>query len=136
LKLPNEKFYVFGFNKEEKYKNVELKKFSETEFIKLLADAKAVICNGGYSFISEAVYLHKPICSVPIANQIEQFINAAYVEKYGFGRAFQSFNTDNFKSFLYDLDLYTKNLKIYNQKGNEELFKAIKLWINANLLVA
>lgn len=136
LKLPNEKFYVFGFNKEEKYINVELKKFSEIEFIKLLSDAKAVICNGGYSFISEAVYLHKPICSVPIANQIEQFINAAYIEKYRFGRSFQSFNADNIKSFLYDLDLYTKNLKTYNQKGNEELFKSIKLWINTNLLAA
>jgi uncharacterized protein (TIGR00661 family) len=113
---------------------VHLKKFSETEFVNLLADAKAVICNGGYSFISEAVYLHKPICSVPIANQIEQFVNAAYVQKYGFGRHFNEFTSDNIKSFLYDLPIFEINLLNYKQDGNKLLFESIKNWISKNIL--
>jgi uncharacterized protein (TIGR00661 family) len=133
LKLPSEKFYVFGFNKDEKHGNVELEKFSEIEFVNLLANAKAVICNGGYSFISEAVYLHKPICSVPIANQIEQFVNASYVEKYGYGRAFNSFTADNIKSFLYDINYFEKQLTGYKQQGNNLLFIEIKKWIKENL---
>jgi uncharacterized protein (TIGR00661 family) len=133
LKLPSEKFYVFGFNKDEKQGNVQLKKFSEAEFINLLASAKAVICNGGYSFISEAVYLHKPICSVPIANQIEQFVNASYVEKYGYGRAFNNFTADNIKSFLYDINYFEKQLTGYKQQGNNLLFIEIKKWIKENL---
>lgn len=134
-KLPNEKFYVFGFNRDETHENVELKKFSETEFIQLLANAKAVICNGGYSFISEAVYLHKPICSVPIANQIEQFVNAAYVEKYRYGRAFTDFSADKIKAFIYDLNTFNENISSYKQQGNVELFKALKNWITENLFV-
>ncbi|MFM2048588.1 MAG: hypothetical protein RI955_1136, partial [Bacteroidota bacterium] len=109
--------------------NVQLKKFSEAEFINLLASAKAVICNGGYSFISEAVYLHKPICSVPIANQIEQFVNASYVEKYGYGRAFNNFTADHIKSFLYDINKFENNLLAYKQNGNKQLFDALKSWI-------
>ena len=53
---------------------VELKSFSEIEFIQYFSTAKAVIANGGFSFISEAVFLKKPICCVPIKNQFEQFI--------------------------------------------------------------
>jgi uncharacterized protein (TIGR00661 family) len=129
LKITNETFYVFGFNKDEKQSNVQLKKFSETEFVNLLATAKAVICNGGYSFISEAVYLHKPICSVPIANQAEQFVNAAYVDKYGFGRHFSKFTADNIKSFLYDINKFETNLLAYKQNGNKQLFDALKTWM-------
>ncbi|MEY2830311.1 MAG: hypothetical protein RIQ33_2169 [Bacteroidota bacterium] len=134
LKIEDEIFFVFGFNKDEQYKNVHLKKFSETEFVHLLADAKAVICNGGYSFISEAVYLHKPICSVPIANQIEQFINAAYVQKYKFGRHFNEFTADNIKSFLYDITSFENNLSNYYQDGNKLLFDSIENWISKNIL--
>ena len=131
-KIESERFYVFGFNKDEQYKNVQLKKFSETEFIKLLANAKAVICNGGYSFISEAVYLHKPICSVPIANQFEQFVNAAYVQKNGFGRHFNQFTADNIKAFLFDINTFGNSLKKYKQDGNKKLFDALAIWIREN----
>ena len=132
-KVKSEQFLVFGFNKAETHANVQLKKFSESEFVKLLADAKAVICNGGYSFISEAVYLHKPICSVPIANQFEQFVNAAYVQKYGFGRHFNQFTADSIKAFLFDLTKFESNLNSYQQNGNKKLFAALDNWIAHNL---
>jgi UDP:flavonoid glycosyltransferase YjiC (YdhE family) len=80
------------------------------------------------------VYLHKPICSVPIANQIEQFINAAYVQKYKFGRQFNEFTADNIKSFLYDLTSFENNLSNYKQNGNQLLFDAIENWISKNIL--
>jgi uncharacterized protein (TIGR00661 family) len=132
-KIKSEQFFVFGFNKEETHSNVQLKKFSESEFVKLLADAKAVICNGGYSFISEAVYLHKPICSVPIANQFEQFVNAAYIQKYAFGRHFNQFTADNIKAFLFDLPMFENNLKSYKQDGNKKLFAALDDWMKENI---
>ena len=131
--VPSEQFFVFGFNKEEQHKNVQLKKFSEFEFVDLLANAKAVICNGGYSFISEAVYLQKPICSVPIANQFEQFVNAAYINKYEFGRHFNEFSSDNIKAFLFDIKTFEKNLLNYKQDGNNKLFVAIDNWITSNV---
>jgi uncharacterized protein (TIGR00661 family) len=120
--LPNETFYVYGMNMDATEGNVVFKPFSEAGFIKDLASAKAVIANGGFSFISEAVYLKKPVYSFPIANQFEQWMNAAYIEKLGYGRHFESLSADHLKAFLYDLSLFEKQLAAYVQNGNEVLF--------------
>ena len=123
--LKNEKFFVYGFNKAELHGNVILKPFSEEGFIDDLASAKAVIANGGFSLISECVYLHKPVCSIPIQNQFEQFVNASYIEKLGYGRHFNEFQPDYIKAFLYNISDFEKNLKGYSQEGNKILFQLI-----------
>lgn len=123
--LKGETFHVYGFNKSEDHGNVQLKPFSETGFIEDLASAKAVIANGGFSLISECVYLHKPVCSIPIQNQFEQFVNASYIDKLGYGRHFHEFHADSIKAFLYDLGQFEKNLEGYKQKGNTELFEKL-----------
>ncbi len=123
--IPNENFIVYGFNKEEVHGNVTLKSFSEIEFIQYFSTAKAVIANGGFSFISEAVFLKKPICCVPIKNQFEQFVNASYVDKLKYGRQFSEFNSDSIKSFLYDLPIFNKALSQYKHDENKALFNAL-----------
>jgi len=129
--LPNETFYVYGMNREAREGNVIYKLFSEKGFIEDLASAKAVIANGGFSFISEAVYLKKPVYSFPIHNQFEQWMNAAYIQKLGYGRHFDNLNADNLKSFIYDLPLFEKNLSAYSQKGNDVLFKQLEELLKA-----
>ncbi|GGK85833.1 MJ1255/VC2487 family glycosyltransferase [Rufibacter glacialis] len=124
--LPQETFYVYGFNKEEQHGNVYLKAFSEDGFIQDLASAKAVVANGGFSLLSEAVYLRKPICSVPIPKQFEQYLNAAYVEKLGFGRYFPEFTPDGLKAFLYEVPRFQEQLKEYRQEGNAVLFQELQ----------
>lgn len=126
LQLPDVKFYVYGFGIDEKDKNVTFKSFSEEGFVTDLASARAVITNGGYSLISEAIYLKKPIYSFPIKNQFEQYMNAAYIDKSGYGRHFEDLNSDHLKAFLYELDSYKKNLSKYKQKANNVLFDVLK----------
>ncbi|WP_192820284.1 MJ1255/VC2487 family glycosyltransferase [Rufibacter sp. LB8] len=123
--LPQETFYVYGFNKDEDHGNVKLKAFSEEGFIQDLASSKAVLANSGFSLLSEAVYLQKPICAVPIPKQFEQYLNAAYVEKLGYGRNFSAFTPDALKAFLYDVPSFQKNLSGYHQNGNQVLFSEI-----------
>jgi uncharacterized protein (TIGR00661 family) len=98
--FPQEKFLVYGMNKDEQDKNITFKPFSEAGFIQDLASAKAVIANGGFSFISEAVYLKKPVYSFPINKQFEQWMNAAYIDKLGYGKHCNSLNADDLKAFL------------------------------------
>jgi uncharacterized protein (TIGR00661 family) len=123
--LPDVKFYVYGFGIDEQDKNVTFKAFSEDGFVKDLASAKAVITNGGYSLISEAIYLKKPIYSFPIKGQFEQYMNAAYIDRMGYGRHFEELNVDYLKSFMYELDSYSKNLSKQKQKGNSVLFELL-----------
>lgn len=123
--LPAQKFYVYGMNLDYTEGNVTFKPFSETGFINDLASAKAVIANGGFSFISEAVYLKKPVYSFPIHNQFEQWMNAAYIQKLNYGRHFDDLSADNLKAFLYDLPVFEKELSAYKQNGNTVLFEQL-----------
>jgi uncharacterized protein (TIGR00661 family) len=129
FQVPDEIFYVYGLNQDYTERNVVFKPFSEKGFIDDLSGAKAVIANGGFSFISEAVYLKKPVYSFPIRNQFEQWLNAAYIEKLGYGRHFEGLTADQLKSFLYDLRHFERNLRNYRQNGNEVLFGELKKWL-------
>ncbi len=124
--LPDITFYVYGFNKDELCGNVIFKSFSEENFVNDLAGASAVIANGGYSFISEAIYLKKPIYSFPIKNQFEQLMNASYIDKMGYGKYSEELDINSLKDFLKHLDTFKENLSKYKQDGNKELFEVLK----------
>ncbi|TAE87088.1 MAG: UDP-glucuronosyltransferase [Bacteroidetes bacterium] len=123
--LPHISFIVYGMNRDEQDENICFKPFSEEGFIQDFASAKAVIANGGFSFISEAVYLHKPVYAFPIVGQFEQWMNAAYIEKLGYGRHFTTLEADSLKAFLFDLPHFQHHLNQYQQSGNELLFKEL-----------
>jgi uncharacterized protein (TIGR00661 family) len=124
--LPGQEFRVYGFNREEDHGNVQLRAFSEAGFIADLASARAVVTNGGFSLISEAVYLHKPVCAVPIPGQFEQWLNAAEIEKMGYGRHFEAITPENLRTFLAGLAGFEQALAAYSQQSNEVLFGALE----------
>ncbi|MFC6225045.1 glycosyltransferase family protein [Hymenobacter artigasi] len=123
--LPDQEFRVYGFNKQETHGNVQLCAFSEAGFIADLASARAVVTNGGFSLISEAVFLHKPICAIPIPAQFEQWLNAAEVQQMGYGRHFEAITADNLRAFLYSLRNFEAALAGYRQEGNAVLFAGL-----------
>lgn len=127
--LPNEIFYVYGLNQNYTDGNIVYKPFSEQEFIKDFAGSKAVIANGGFSFLSEAVYLKKPVYSFPIKKQYEQYMNAAYIEKLNYGRHFNILDADSLKAFLYDLNSFEMALQFYKQDGNKVLFTMLDAYL-------
>ena len=81
-----------------------------------------MVTNGGYSLISEAVFLHKPICAISIPAQSEQWLNAAEVQQMGYGRHFEVITADNLRVFLYALGNFGTALAGYQQEGNAVLF--------------
>jgi uncharacterized protein (TIGR00661 family) len=124
-------FVVYGMNKEEKINNIQFKLFSEEGFINDFASCSAVIANGGFSFLSEAVYLKKPVYSFPIAGQFEQYMNAAYIEKCGFGKMQNDLNENALGSFIKNANSYRKNLQQQKQNGNTILFYELLNEINS-----
>ena len=95
---------------EKEEKNLILKKFNEKEFIKDLASCKALIANGGFCTITEAVQLGKPVLSVPIKKQFEQILNAIFVDKLGYGEFHRKLKVDKIKDFISNIDIYKENL--------------------------
>lgn len=119
---PNEKFIYYGCGEDKQDKNIHYKKFLETEFIQDFITAKAVITNGGFTLIGEAIYLHKPIFCNPIDKHYEQYLNSEMVEKLGYGKYTKSITEEEIQDFIEHLPKYRKQLRKYGQEGNTALF--------------
>jgi len=78
-------FRVYGHGAPCQLGNVSLRCFDEASFLADLAAARAVITNGGFTAIAEALYLGKPVLSVPLPGQAEQQLNAAWLAELGLG---------------------------------------------------
>lgn len=123
--LPDENFIVYGFNKEETDGNLTYKLFNEDEFYDDLASAKAVVCNGGFTFISEAIYLKKPIYSIPAKGNFEQVLNGYYVQKLGYGEYHEKMSINKLAKFLKKLPKYQKKLSTVKNRNNDGIIKEL-----------
>ena len=126
LKKIDEKFIVYGYDKSTVDENLTFKEFNQDEIFKDLSGAKAVITNGGFNVISEALYLKKPIYSLPIKYQFEQVLNAKFVEKLGAGVYHSNLDEKNLKEFLSNLDYYRNKLMSYDPGKQDEKLKKIE----------
>lgn len=123
--VSGERFVVYGLRRSETHGNCTLKEFSEDGFVEDLAGAKAVVANGGLSLLGEAVYLGKPVYSVPVRHQFEQLMNARYLEELGYGLAAESITKDVLELFLRENDRYASRVAKHEQDGNARLFAAV-----------
>lgn len=123
--LKNEQFIVYGFNKKETDGNLTYKEFNENEFYDDLASAKAVITNGGFTFISEAIYLKKPIYSVPAIGNFEQILNGFYVQKLGYGEYHEVMSAKTIANFLKRLPKYREKLEKVKKTNNDGIVREL-----------
>jgi uncharacterized protein (TIGR00661 family) len=124
-RIRSAKFVVYGLRKNARQGNCTLKEFSEGGFVEDLASARAVVTNGGLSLLGEAVYLSKPVFSVPVRNQYEQLLNARYLEELGFGLGAEKIEADLLRVFLDEAPKYAARVARYEQNGNRELYEAV-----------
>ncbi|MBD3249751.1 hypothetical protein GF336_06925 [Candidatus Woesearchaeota archaeon] len=125
LKKLDQDFILYSRNKEKQIKNIKFKRFSEKEFIKDLAGCRAVITNGGFTVISEALYLQKPILSVPVKNQYEQIRNAIHLQRAGYGMHCKEISYKNIERFLSNINTYKNNLRTYKKQNNNKIIDAL-----------
>ena len=123
--LKDEQFIVYGFNRNEIDGNLTYKEFNEDEFYDDLASAKAVITNGGFTFISEAIHLKKPIYSVPAIGNFEQTLNGFYVQKLGYGEYHEIMSAKRVATFLKRLPKYQKRLAKVKKTNNDGIVREL-----------
>jgi len=133
LRKINENFVLYGLNKDKTLGNIRLKKFNEKEFVSDMAKCSAVISNGGFTVIGEALYLNKPVLSVPVKKQFEQIRNAHYLEILGYGKYCKEINEKEVKEFISNLAEYKRNLRAYKKEDNTKVIKKLKELINSKL---
>jgi uncharacterized protein (TIGR00661 family) len=120
---------IYGMRRELKADQVEgnlrYRPFNEAAFIADMASSRAVISGGSFTVMSECVYLHKPLLAVPVDGQIEQVINARYLEREGFGQLAEQLDGPAISRFMQALPSCEARLANYRQDGNKTLFAAL-----------
>ncbi len=120
---------VYGFRRDLHEELVDgalrFRPFSEQRFVEDLRTAKAIVANGGFTLLSEAVYLRKPVLSTPVRKQFEQILNARYVEREGYGLCAEELSRERLGLFLERLPEFGRNLTAYRQDGNRQILGAL-----------
>jgi len=98
--------------------NLEFRPPSNDGFVEALRTARAVVAGGGFSLLSEAVYLGKPVLSVPLRGQFEQLMNARYLQRLGYGMCAPRVTKAGLDEFLDRLPELEAALGAYEQVGN------------------
>lgn len=111
--FPEERFVVYGYDKDEKVGNVQFKPFSVQGFLDDLASAKSVIATAGFTLMSEAMYLQKPYLAFPMRGQFEQELNGLCLEELGFGMSSERADESCLRQFFRHLPEYTEALGRY-----------------------
>lgn len=120
---------IYGFKRDitsdVREGNLIFKPFSEAGFIDDLRSARGVVGGGGYTLMSEAVYLKKPMLSVPIGGQFEQVLNALYLQKLNYGMHAKALDGKVLGEFLEKVDGCAQSLQSFNQDGNTVLLEKL-----------
>ncbi len=132
LKHIDRKFILYGFDREEIVGNLQFKKFNDNEHLIDLATADAVIINGGFTTLSESLYLEKPIFAIPIHRQFEQIINGHYLNNLAYGMSVSDITLDNFSLFLKNKEQYRKNIQKINWDENKAFFLKLDAVLNVH----
>jgi len=82
----------------------------------LLKDADLVMVNGGFSAISEAFCMRKPMVVVPVPRHAEQWVNGKVIEKLGVGMT--ATEDDIEQAILVAVDRVNEIRSAYESLGN------------------
>ena len=111
--------------------NLEFKPRSNEGFVEDLRTARGVVAGGGFSLMSESVYLGKPMLAMPLIGQFEQLMNSRYLEREGFGVSAMELTPKVLDRFLGGLDDFEEQLAGYRQLGNDETLQAVEERVEA-----
>lgn len=104
---------------------IEFRPRSIDGFLEDLVTSRGVVTGGGFSLLSEAVYLGKPVLAMPLRGQFEQLMNARYLEREGYGTCALTIDDAAVGRFLGGLDEFHERLSGYSQDGNRDALEVI-----------
>ena len=121
------RFKVFAYEREGEDGNISYFPRSDARFIEEVGGASWVLTNGGYTLISEALYLGKPVFALPVAWQFEQWLNAHYLQALGYGLMCDDLSQFERKlqDFVGQISRYRENIAREKFLGNELVVKRI-----------
>lgn len=134
----NYSFVIFANNKnaysnsisKANARNITVQRIGDENFYEILSKCCAVLSTAGHTFLSELMYLHKPVLVIP-NDRYEQHYNASIIDKHNFGKSVSNINTEALRCFFENLSKYKTNIIenkdsiLFKKRGNEEIIQAI-----------
>jgi uncharacterized protein (TIGR00661 family) len=131
LKKLDHPFRVYGLKRDlaadEEDDNLLFRPFSPTRFIEDLSSCRAVISGGGFTLMGEALFLGKPMFSIPVANQFEQVLNARYLAALKYGESASEVRADAVDGFLSQAPRYRAMLEGFREDRNQGFFEQLEV---------
>lgn len=122
------KFVIFTSQTKNSYwnhSNVQIKPANPSNFIYALLKCNGVITGGGFETVAEALYLNKPVFTIPIRGQYEQECNATAASKFD-----NAFKEPLSEEYLKEFIITTKWIGIrennFEISTDEEVLQAIE----------
>jgi len=122
---------VYGAHEDRREGNLTFKPHSEEGFLDDLASCSYVIAGGGHTLMSEALFYGKPILAFPFRGDFEQYLNAFYLARLGYGAYAEDFRAGAglLKSFESGLEHYRRAVGQGSFCGNEAVFTLVEEFI-------
>lgn len=123
---------IYGFDEmPSQQKNLVFRATSSTSFLEDLANCEAILCTAGFSLLSEALYLQKPVLAMPNHGQFEQVLNARYVAEKGWGHMIhgQMPTQEELNHFVERLPILS-NCFFHQMTGNQQALTLIQQQLN------
>ena len=122
------KFIIFTSQTKNSYwnhSNIEIKPTNPYNFMYALLRCNGVITGGGFETVAEALYLNKPVFTIPIKGQYEQECNATAASKFD-----NVFKEPLSEIYLKEFMAVTKQIGIHENdfeiSTDEEVLQAIE----------
>lgn len=129
-KLPQVEFRVYGYRRDLtadlRDDNVLYRPLSEHGFLQDLASSRGVIASAGFTLMSEALWLQKPMLAVPLSGQFEQIMNARWLDHLGYGLCADKLSRKEVLRLLERSDACQHKLRRHRQHGNAEAFEVLE----------
>lgn len=121
-----EKFILYGYDKDLEQDNIIYKSFSKDGFLDDLSSCKAVMATAGFTLMTESIYLKKPYLALPMLGQFEQELNGLLLEQAGFGMNLRKIREESISTFLYRVPEYREKLMAFQSWDNSMIENKLK----------
>lgn len=124
-RFPRERFVVYGTGREGSEGNLVLRAPSQAGFLRDLAGSRAVVATAGFTLMTEAMFLGKPVLALPMGGQFEQELNAHLLAELGYGINGREAREETLAAFLYRLPELRERLAGYPRGDEGALFERL-----------
>ncbi|MFK7886742.1 MAG: glycosyltransferase family protein [Gammaproteobacteria bacterium] len=119
--FPDQPFRVYGYDRDDPEGNIVFRPFSVEGFLDDLRAASGVVATAGFTLMTEALHLRKPLFALPMQGQFEQMLNGHLLENLGYGCQASEVSVEGLGRFLGQRQAYRQALTAYPDDAGDAI---------------